>query len=127
MKRILGGWLVLVCLYLPRMLLAADACEADARWVPSPGQQHFMVLAGRTGVFYDRSGPAFVMLIKATPQTADIGAIGIYADEQRQPRFGAVPAATYEHFLQDSDAAGEVQLRLEITGPQYDRVLGILE
>ena len=127
MKRVLGGLLVSLCLSLPSVLLAADGCEAEARWVPSAGQRHFMVLAGRNGVFYDRSGPAFVMLIKATPETADIGAIGIYADEGRQPRFGAVPAATYEHFLHEADGAAEAQLRLEITGPQYERVLGVLE
>jgi hypothetical protein len=126
-KRVVGGSLALLCLILPGVLMAADGCEAEARWVPTAAQRHFMVLAGRSGVFYDRSGPAFVMLLKATPQVTDIGAIGIYADEKQQPRFGAVPAATYEDFLRDTGKPAEVMLRLEITGPQYERVLRILE
>ena len=127
----LGGLVLLLCLGLllgrSGMALAADACEAESQWVATQTQRHFMVLAGRSDVFYDRSGPAFVMLIKATAETADIGAIGIYADDVKHPRFGAVPAATYEEFLSESRHAAEVMLRLEISGPQYERVLGILE
>src|ERR1043165_8562486 len=108
MRRVLSGLLVLVSLCLPGVLLAADGCQAEAGWVPRTGERHFMVLAGRNGVFYDRSGPAFVMLIKATPEVADVGAMGIYADAERQPRFGAVPATTYDHFLQETDDAAEV-------------------
>jgi hypothetical protein len=123
----LSSLVMLLCLNVPAQLLAADSCEAEANWTPTPAQRHFMVLAGRTGVFYDRSGVAFVMLIKATAEAADIGAIGIYADESRQPRFGAVPAATYENFMSEARAADEVMLRLELTAPQYSRVLSILE
>lgn len=116
----LAGWAV------PQAALSADACEAEANWKAGEAQ-HFMVLAGQSGVFYDRSGPAFVMLIKSTDRQADIGALGIYADEAKQPRFGAIPASTYEGFLREPGAAADVMLRLEINGPQYDRALAILE
>ena len=48
-----------------------------------------MVLAGRTGVFYERSGPTFVMLIRGAGDDVDIGAFGIYADADGHPAFGA--------------------------------------
>jgi hypothetical protein len=41
--------------------------------------------------------------------------------------FGAVPAAEYEQFFAESGYdASRVMLRLEISGPQYERVLGVL-
>lgn len=110
----------------PTTVLADNPCAADAQWVASPGQRHFMVLAGQSGVFYDGTGPTFVMLIKATPDQADIGVIGMYADTDREPRFGAVPASTYETFMRETSAPGDVMLRLEITGPQFERALGVL-
>jgi len=104
---------------------AADVCEVEARWVPT-GVQHFMILAGRNEVFYDRSGPAFVMLIKSGEAALDIGALGVYADAAGRARFGAVPASVYATFLHEPAAASETLLRLQISGPQYERVLAVL-
>ncbi|PZN31685.1 MAG: hypothetical protein DIU71_09345 [Proteobacteria bacterium] len=106
---------------------AAGTCDEEARWSAPDSEQHFMVLAGREGEFYDRSGPAFVMLLKVTAEEYAVGAVGIYANEDRYATFGAVPSAQYEPFLHDSEAASEVRLRLRINGPQYERVLRILE
>jgi hypothetical protein len=58
-----------------------------------------MILAGQSGAFYDRSGPAFSMVIKACAKQVDIDAVGIYADAA--PVFGAVPASTYVAFMQE--------------------------
>jgi hypothetical protein len=88
--------------------------------------RHFMVLAGRTGVFYDDSGPAFVMLLRAGAEESEVGAVGIYADPRGQPLFGAVPAARYNEYLRESATPDDVMLRVEITGAQYERALGVL-
>jgi hypothetical protein len=85
-----------------------------------------MVLAGRSNVFYDRSGPAFVMLIKSSAEESAMGAVGIYAGASRQPVFGPVPANAYEEFVREPSSTTDVMLRLEITGPQYQRALQIL-
>ncbi len=105
---------------------AGDTCAQEEQWKASAAQRHFVVLAGRTGVFYERSGPTFVMLMKSSANTMDIGAFGIHS-EDGQPAFGAVPAAEYEQFLAEPgyDAA-RVMLRFEVSAPQYERVLGVL-
>ena len=89
--------------------------------------RHFQTsFAGRTEVFYERSGPTFVMLMHAGRDAAEIGAFGIHADVRGQPVFGAVPAQEYERFLSDSDADSSVLLRLEVNAAQYGRVLAVL-
>jgi hypothetical protein len=106
---------------------AADDC-ADEAAVEASGERHFVVLAGRSDVFYNGSGPAFVMLQRLDPvgQESEIGAVGIYADDERRPLFGAVPPARYNAFLQESENASDIMLRVEITGAQYRGVLGVL-
>jgi hypothetical protein len=105
--------------------LAADACEQEARWQPG-AQRHFVALAARTGVFYERSGPSFVMLMKSGAHDVEVGAFGIHSDDGK-PAFGAVPAAEYEAFLGEAGYdASRVMLRVEVTGPEYDRVLRLL-
>jgi hypothetical protein len=105
---------------------AGDTCEQEAQWKSSGGQRHFVVLAGRTGTFFERSGPTFLMLMKSSRNESDIGAFGVYA-EGGKPAFGPVPAAEYEQFLAEPGYdASRVMLRLEISGPQYERVLGVL-
>lgn len=122
----LGALALLLWLGAPAPASADDACAAEAKWVAGEAR-YFMVLAGRNEVFYDRSGPAFVMLIKNTQQQTDIGALGVYGDDKAQPRFGAVPASIYEQFLREPTGADKVMLRLQLTGPQYDRTLAVLE
>lgn len=109
---------------------AEPRCEADpARDEAASGQRHFMVLGARKDVFYDTSGPSFVILMKADMQAGETttGAVGIYPDEDGRVAFGAVPPRVYDAFLTEPDESGnEVMLRLEITPPQYERALGIL-
>jgi len=124
------GLALLLSLYIP-VLAAAGVCEEEAQWTRSDSQRHFMVLAGRTDVFYERSGPAFVMLIKNggehSADDVEIGAFGMYATSGNQPAFGAVPASEYEGFLHErGNQASEVMLRVEISGPQYEREVKIL-
>ena len=87
-------------------------------WTASDTQQYYMILAGQTDVFYDRSGPTFVMLQRTAADETDVGAFGIYAGERKQPVFGPVPASVYERFVSESAqasgraaAAGDQQAR----------------
>jgi hypothetical protein len=129
----LRGWVALVCLAAAWGALAgnaADSCEREAKWAPSDKTRHFLVLAASRDVFYDQSGPSFVMLMKtdaATDESA-MGAVGIYADDQRRAAFGSVPWQAYDAFLREpGKRSSNVMLRLEINEPQYERVLGILQ
>ena len=53
--------------------------STPTRWVRVDPNRYFIVLAGRIGTFYDRSGPTFPMLIKTDGQQTQIDAVGIYA------------------------------------------------
>jgi hypothetical protein len=86
-----------------------------------------MILAGQTDVFYDRSGPTFVMLQRTAADETDVGAFGIYAGERKQPVFGPVPASVYERFVSETRKPADVLLRLSISKPQYDRALQVLQ
>ena len=114
----------------PGTLLARNSCEAEAKEIGTGSTRYFMVLAARNDVFYERSGPAFVVLIKAGKDAYDIGALGIYAGDSRQPVFGPVPASSYQPFLRESGEASarksDVMLRLEINAAQYGRALQVL-
>jgi hypothetical protein len=122
-------WNVLVMLLAnaPTLLLAANACEQELRSTRSDTQQYYMILAGQTDVFYDRSGPTFVMLQRTAADETDVGAFGIYAGERKQPVFGPVPASVYERFVGESRKPADVLLRLAISKPQYDRALAVLQ
>jgi hypothetical protein len=109
--------LVLLLANAPALLLAANVCEQEMP-VMRADTQYYMILAGQTDVFYDRSGPTFVMLQKTAADETDVGAFGIYAGERKQPVFGPVPAKAYE--------VPPVLLRLAISEPQYERVLKVL-
>lgn len=115
---------------LPGALLAASDCEAEAKRSGADAARYFMVLAARNGVFYERSGPAFVVLIKAGADAYDIGALGIYAGDNKQPVFGPVPADAYGELLRETGATSaketDVMLRLEINAAQYERTLQVL-
>ena len=115
----------------PGSLLADSSCEAEAKQSGTDSARYFMVLAARNGVFYERSGPAFVVLMKAGADDYEVGALGIYAGASKQPVFGPVPARSYEELLREtgktSDAkASDIVLRLEINGAQYQRALQVL-
>lgn len=99
---------------------------APARWVRDDDHRHFIVLAARTGTFYDRSGPAFPMLIRTDGRALQIDAVGTYAVGGAR-RFGAVPPASYREFLKEPTGPDSVMLRVEIAADQYQRALEILE
>jgi hypothetical protein len=117
--------LVALAVSAPVIGFAADDCADEAA---TGAERHFVVLAGSSAVFYDGSGPAFVMLQRLDPAAheSEIGAVGIYADDQRRPRFGAVPSARYNAFLRESENPRDVMLRVEITDAQYRGVLAVL-
>jgi hypothetical protein len=132
----MGLWLrglsLTVCLAAAWGALAADApgsCAPDASAVSADDARRFLVLAASRGVFYDQSGPAFVMLMKtqAAIDEVEMGAVGIFADEKKRAVFGAVPWRAYDPFLREpAKKSGKVLLRLEIDEAQYGRILGIL-
>ena len=99
--------------------------SGQTRWVKVESSRYFMVLAGRSGTFYDRSGPAFPILIKMDGRQTQIDAVGVYSAGGKRV-FGAVPAKSYNDFLKGPRSASDVLLRLEISGAQYERNLTIL-
>ena len=119
--------LVLLLANAPTCLLAGNACEQESASARPDPQQYYMILAGQTDVFYDRSGPTFVMLQRTAADETDVGAFGIYAGERKQPVFGPVPASVYEQFVSESRKPADVLLRLAISKPQYDRALAVLQ
>lgn len=124
----LAGLSILISTIVSAVGSAQAPCEpgaAGASNVERAGSSHFIVLAGRSGRFYDRSGPAFAMLIEMAGREAKVDALGIY-EAGGQPVFGAVPEQTYREFLREPVAASDVMLRLRITDAQYERGLRIL-
>jgi hypothetical protein len=108
---------------------APGSCEREAAWVHSDQTRHYLVLAASRGVFYDRSGPSIVMLMKAdaAADEVEMGAVGIHADEKGRAVFGTVPWRSYDALLREPKKGSQnVLLRLEINQPQYERVLGVL-
>jgi hypothetical protein len=99
--------------------------SGPTRWVRVDPLRHFIVLAGRTGVFYDRSGPAFPILIKMDGGKTQIDSVGIYSLGGKWA-FGPVPAETYNEFMKEPRNDSDVMLRLEITAAQYERGLKIV-
>jgi len=108
---------------------APGSCEREASWVPAATARHFVVLAASKGVFYNRSGPSFVMLMKTDSTTgeSEMGAVGIYSGAHDRVVFGTVPWQTYDAFLHEPGGKSpNIMLRLEINEPQYERVLGVM-
>jgi hypothetical protein len=95
------------------------------QWARMDPNQYFLVLAGRTGVSYDRSGPTFPILIKTDGRETQVDAVGVYFVGGK-PYFGSIPAEYRDEFMKDSLGASDVMLRLAVTGPQYERVLKAL-
>jgi len=94
-------------------------------WERMDSNRYFLVLAGRNGVFYDRSGPTFPILIKTDGRETQIDAVGIYSVGNK-PYFGPIPAELRDEFMKEPLNASDVMLRLEIAAPQYERVLKAL-
>lgn len=99
---------------------------APTRWVKVDVYRYFIVLAGRTGTFYDGSGPTFPMLIKTGGKQTQIDAVGTY-DVRGYWAFGAIPPETYNQFMKEPRTESDVMLRLEITAAQYERGLQIVK
>jgi len=129
---LLRGLAAVVCLGIAGAASAEAAptsCESEAAWVPSDNVHHYLALAASRGVFYDKSGPSIVMLMRtdATADEVEMGAVGIHADEKGRAVFGTVPWKSYDAFLRDPPKESQnVLLRLRISEPQYERVLGVL-
>jgi hypothetical protein len=94
-------------------------------WVRVDSNQYFLVLAGRSEVHYDRSGPTFPILIKTDGRETQIDAVGIYFVGGK-PYFGSIPAEYRDEFMKDSLGATDVMLRLAVSRPQYERGLKVL-
>lgn len=99
--------------------------SSPTRWVRVEPYRYFIILAGRSGTFYDGSGPTFSILIKAHGTQIQVEASGVYSIRDT-PAFGPVPAETYNEFMKEPRNASDVMLRLEITSTQYERSLKIL-
>jgi hypothetical protein len=128
----LRGLTAAVCLAGSWGALAANAagsCEREVTATSSDTTRHFLVLAASRDVFYNKSGPSFVMLMKAAAGAeTEMGAVGIYAADQGRVAFGAVPWQAYDAFLREPEKrASDVMLRLEIREPQYQRILEVLQ
>jgi hypothetical protein len=113
--------LISICLAAPVTAFGQKGCDSDGE-----PHRHFLVLAGRSGTFYDNGGPAFPMLIKLDGERTQVDAVGIYSVQGRR-MFGPVPEETYREFMKEPRAASDVMLRLEITSAQYERGLKILQ
>jgi hypothetical protein len=111
--------------YDDRSLTCVKPGFGASRWIREDQSRYFLILAGRSGVFYDRSGPTFPMLIKFDGRKTQIDAVGIYFSGGK-PYFGTVPEDARKEFINDSHRSSEVVLRLEISGTQYETVLKIM-
>jgi hypothetical protein len=101
------------------------ADDYTLEWERMDSNRYFLVLAGRSGVFYDRSGPTFPILVKTDGRETKVDAVGVYFVSGK-PFFGSVPSESCDEFMKESDNASDVMLRLEIAAPQYERGLKVL-
>jgi hypothetical protein len=115
---------VAVCLLAPAAAPAQDGCGDRREAVPA-GERYFMVLAARRGVFYDTSGPAFSMAVRARAGQVQVDAVGVHAEGGR-PAFGPVPPASYGDVMTDARDGADAILRVEIGRPGYVRALAVL-
>ncbi|MET0649993.1 MAG: hypothetical protein ABW208_25570 [Pyrinomonadaceae bacterium] len=98
---------------------------APTRWVKVDPNRYFIILAARSGEFFDRSGSAFPLLVKMAGRETQIDAVGTYSAGGKRA-FGPVPRETYQEFMREPRTESEVMLRLEINAAQYERGLKIL-
>ncbi|HWP43982.1 MAG TPA: hypothetical protein VNO14_12140 [Blastocatellia bacterium] len=100
--------------------------SGTVRWVKEDPYSYYVVLAGRSGVFYDKSGPTFPMVIRKYGDKIEAYALGIYEAKGKRV-FGPVPPEVYNEFMKEPRSASDVMLRLEVTPAQYNRALNILK
>lgn len=96
------------------------------RWTRVDPDRYFIVLAARTGEFYDESGSAFPMVIKLAGGVPTIDAFGIYLAKDGRA-LGAVPPDVYKKYLREARNDSETTLRLEINFRQYERALKVIK
>lgn len=117
---------MLACLLAPASALAQSRCEDEQARAASPtGARYILILAGRTGTFYDHSGPTFAMALKVAGEQVQIDAVGVYS-VNGHPVFGAVPRETYLEMMKEPREASAVLLRFAMTQAQHLRALAIL-
>lgn len=112
--------LISLCMAAPVTAFGQKGCESDGE-----PHRYFLVLASRKGTFYDKTGPAFPMLIKLDGERTQVEAVGTYSFRGSR-KFGPVPEESYREFMKEPSAASDVMLRLEITSSQYGRGLNVL-
>ncbi len=96
------------------------------RWTRVDPDRYFMVLAARTGEFYDKTGSAFPMVIKLAGGVPTIDAFGVYVGKNGRD-FGTVPSNVYKNYLREARNDSETTLRLEINSRQYERALKVIK
>jgi hypothetical protein len=120
-----GTILVKIIKYGDASFTTASNDHDTLEWERMDSTRYFLVLAGRNGIFYDRSGPTFPILIKTDGRETQIDAVGIYSVGDK-PYFGPIPAELRDEFMKESRNASDVVLRLEIAAAQYERGLKAL-
>lgn len=120
--------LIIICLTAAAAELNGVATGSNQiRRSTADSTRYYLVLAGRSEIFYDRSGPTFPILIRTNgTQTIIIYAVGIYVDRGKRI-FGRVPASSCRKLMKEPRRPSEVMLRLKITREQYQRGLKILQ
>ncbi|MEN3326166.1 MAG: hypothetical protein V7638_973 [Acidobacteriota bacterium] len=98
----------------------------NTRWTRVDSDRYFMVLTARTGVFYDKTGWAFPMVIKLAGGVPTIDAFGVYPGKDGRA-FGAVPPDVYKKYFGESRNDSETTLRLELSSRQYERALQVIK
>jgi hypothetical protein len=120
----MGATLTKIVRYDDKSFTTGDGDHA-LEWERMDSNKYFLVLAGRSGIFHDNSGPTFPILIKTDGKATQIDAVGIYFVGGK-PLFGDVPAELRDELMKESGNASDVMLRLEISAPQYERGLKAL-
>ena len=98
----------------------------NTRWTRVDPDRYFMVLTARTGVFYDKTGWAFPMVIKLAGGVPTIDAFGVYPGKDGRT-FGPVPPDVYKKYFGESRNDSETTLRLEMSSRQYERALKVIK
>ena len=96
------------------------------RWTRVDPDRYFLVLAARTGEFYDASGSAFPMVVKLAGGDPTVDAFGVYLTKKERA-FGTVPSSVYKEYLREARNDSETTLRLEINSRQYERALKVIK
>jgi hypothetical protein len=116
-----------------------------ATWVRAKANRYFLTFAARgvkiTGYSDDSSttihprdgrqtqttysGPAFAMWTKMDGRTTEVETLGLYLNTDSTggtvPVVGAIPAALYKEFANESSKDSDVMMRLELTEAEFER------